>query len=134
MTCTRTILWPNPRPCMTTRLWQQIKAGEARDLPLRLSTNGLGSLVWGRDITGELVDAGIMGVTVALNTGMLACLRVCVCLCVCELCVYTGVCVHAHACARTHTYTHTMCAYIRTYIHTCLHSTHTQPAPCNTLS
>ena len=48
---------------------QVLKAGVAADLPLRLSTNGIGSVLHARDIAPDLAAAGIAGVTVALNTG-----------------------------------------------------------------
>eukprot|EP00802_Teleaulax_amphioxeia_P012733 Tamp_12778.p1 GENE.Tamp_12778~~Tamp_12778.p1 ORF type:complete len:233 (+),score=37.96 Tamp_12778:79-699(+) len=47
---------------------ETLKSGAAKDLPLRVSTNGIGSVVNGRDIAPELAAAGISGVTVALNT------------------------------------------------------------------
>ena len=57
-----------PAPCMG-RTSQTFKAGAAADLSLRLSTNGIGSVVHGRDIAPDLAAVGISGVTVALNTG-----------------------------------------------------------------
>jgi hypothetical protein len=54
-----------PAPCTA----QTLKAGAAADLPLRLSTNGIGSVLHARDIAPDLAAAGIAGVTVALNTG-----------------------------------------------------------------
>jgi len=41
----------------------------AKDLPVRLSTNGLGSILHGRDITPDLIASGFTGVTIAINSG-----------------------------------------------------------------
>jgi len=64
---------PWSEPCLPARararVSQTLKSGAAKDLPLRVSTNGIGSVVNGRDIAPELAAAGISGVTVALNTG-----------------------------------------------------------------
>jgi molybdenum cofactor biosynthesis enzyme MoaA len=49
-------------------LTQELRSSVSTDISLRLSTNGLGNVLWSRDITADLCSAGIKGVTVALNT------------------------------------------------------------------
>jgi len=83
---------------------QGLKAGVAKDIPLRLSTNGLGNVLHGRDLIPELAASGIMGVTVALNTGLYGSQRLlrgtCAHLYI-YICICTGLALFTPNCLRT---------------------------------